>query len=62
MRQNTTTTAITNKEIQIGDSTHNHDQLMKPVSFKPMNSTVSNPLKPKPESVDDVIAIQLISY
>ena len=34
--------------IHSGDSTHTHGQVMWPVSFRPINSTVSNPENPIP--------------
>ena len=36
---------------QSGDSTHHHDQSIFPVSFRPMNSTVSNDTKPPPPTL-----------
>lgn len=40
--------AITANHIHNGHSTHHHDHVMQPVSFKPMNNRVSNPVKPIP--------------
>jgi len=31
-----------------GDNTQNHDQVMKPVSFKTMNTMVNKPVNPIP--------------
>ena len=39
---------MSDKENNKGDKTHHHDQLMKPVSFNPMNKIVNNPTNPTP--------------
>jgi hypothetical protein len=52
----TTIAAITRKSaklIHIGDSTHTHGQVMLPVSFRPINNTVSRPGKPIPLEEDE---------
>jgi len=43
----------TARAIHNGDKTHNQDHVMQPVSFKPMNRTVSKPQKPTPLELDD---------
>jgi hypothetical protein len=37
------------KEIQIGDNTHNQDQLMKLVNFNVINTIAKRLVNPKPE-------------
>jgi hypothetical protein len=47
----TTIAAITRESTKLihrGDSTHTHDQVMLPVSFRPINNTVRRPGKPIP--------------
>jgi hypothetical protein len=43
--------------IQMGDSTHHHDQLITLVSFSPMNRIVSAPVKliPPEEDEEDIV-------
>jgi len=41
------------KLIQIGDNTHNQDQVITLVSLRPTNNTVSKPVKPIPEEEED---------
>jgi hypothetical protein len=52
MIRTTPTTARINRAIpsgiQIGASTHNHDQLITPQSLRVMNTIASNPPKPMP--------------
>lgn len=43
---NARTSSKTTKGIHIGESTHNHDQAMWPLSLSPMNRIVSIPQKP----------------
>lgn len=42
-------------EIQSGESTQIQGQVMWPVSFKPINKTVSKPENPIPEEEDEDI-------
>lgn len=35
--------------IQIGESTHHHDQLIVPISLSVMNTMVNRPVKPIPD-------------
>ena len=39
--------------IQIGESTHHHDQPILPMSFSTMNTIVSSPTKPMPPDDED---------
>jgi len=41
------------KLIQIGDNTHNQDQVITLVSLRPTNNTVNKPVKPIPEEEED---------
>ena len=44
--------------IHRGDSTHHQDQLMYPVSLRPINNTVSKPVNPMPpEEVEELLDI-----
>jgi len=41
-------TRATATEIHSGERTHHHDHVIYPVSFNPINSTVSRPVNPNP--------------
>jgi hypothetical protein len=41
------------KEIQMGDNTHNHDQSILPSSLRVINTIVKIPIKPIPLLEDD---------
>jgi len=43
--------------IHKGDSTHHQDQLMYPVSLRPINNTVSKPGNPMPPEVEVLLDI-----
>jgi hypothetical protein len=43
------------KEIQRGDSTHHQDQVICPVSFRPINNTVRRPGNPIPLEEEELL-------
>ena len=49
-------------EIQRGDSTHHQDQVICPVSFSPINRTVSRPGNPIPEEEEELLDISFGVY
>ena len=48
------------KGIQVGANTHHHDQVITPVNFNAIKSSVRNVPKPAPELLDFAIAVALI--
>jgi len=50
-------TAARIRLIQIGESTHHHDQSITSVSFKMMNTMVRRPVKPMPPLLLELLLI-----
>jgi len=55
IKANPRITMASKRLIHIGDSTHHQDQLMCPVSLRPINNTVSKPGNPMPPEEVEVL-------
>jgi hypothetical protein len=58
IRTTSNNTMIIPNIIHIGLNTHHHDQLMKFVSFKPINRIVNNPTNPIPP--EELVVLEFV--